>query len=124
MKRHYWIILAAVVAVVIYYYLIPIEEQTNLALACPLKLLTGLDCPLCGAQRAFHAILHGEFKKALSYNYFLVIAVPYLLLLIYTGMSKSEFSRKLDKFVSNNYVFFSFFALLIIWGVVRNLLQL
>ena len=122
MKKNYWITLAVVAAVVIYYYLIPIESHPNLALGCPLKSLTGLECPLCGGQRAFHALLHGEFEKALSYNYFLVIAVPYLSLLMYTGISKSKLASKLDKYVYNNYVFFSFFVLAIVWGVVRNLL--
>ena len=122
MKKSHWIFLAVVAVVAIYYYLIPIESHPYLALGCPLKELTGLDCPLCGGQRAFHALLHCEFGKALSYNYFLVIAVPYMLLLMYAGMSKSKFACKLDKYVSNNYVFFSFFALAIIWMVVRNLL--
>ena len=49
---------------------------------CPFKLLTGLQCPGCGSQRALHALLAGRVGEAVGYNLFLVFAVPYLLLLI------------------------------------------
>ena len=35
---------------------------------CPIKSLTGLDCPGCGGQRATHLLLNGEFKAAFFQN--------------------------------------------------------
>ena len=43
---------------------------------CPLKALTGFDCPGCGSQRAFHAILRGDIAGAWRYNAALFFAVP------------------------------------------------
>ena len=35
---------------------------------CPLRALTGYPCPGCGMTRAFCAIGHGEFARAVGYN--------------------------------------------------------
>lgn len=47
---------------------------------CPFFMLTGLECPGCGAQRAIHSLLNGDFVSALHFNVLTVIAIPYLLL--------------------------------------------
>ena len=43
---------------------------------CPLKLLTGLDCPLCGATRATLALLHGHLATAVDHNALYVLSLP------------------------------------------------
>lgn len=48
---------------------------------CPLRSLTGLDCPLCGATRATHALLHGDVVRALDFNALYVGALPVVLAL-------------------------------------------
>lgn len=35
---------------------------------CPFRALTGYPCPGCGMTRAFCAIGHGEFARAVGYN--------------------------------------------------------
>jgi hypothetical protein len=45
---------------------------------CPLKLLTGLDCPFCGCLRATHALARGHLVEAADHNLLFVLAVPYL----------------------------------------------
>ena len=47
---------------------------------CPFYLLTGLECPGCGSQRAIHSLLNGDPVSAMHYNLLLVLAIPYLLL--------------------------------------------
>lgn len=54
----------------------------ELSPSCVIKRLTGYDCPGCGSQRAFDALLHGHFAEALSYNYALPIFVALALLYI------------------------------------------
>lgn len=39
---------------------------------CVFKLLTGLECPTCGSQRAIYYFLHGQWKECLIQNPFLV----------------------------------------------------
>lgn len=49
--------------------------------ACPTRLLTGLDCPLCGGLRAVNDLTHLELGAALSSNLLVVLAVPVVLVL-------------------------------------------
>jgi hypothetical protein len=49
---------------------------------CPFHLLTGLYCPGCGSQRAFHALLHGRVLEAAGFNLLAVLAWP---LLVYSA---------------------------------------
>ncbi len=43
---------------------------------CPLRALTGLDCPLCGATRATHALLRADLGTALDFNALYVVLLP------------------------------------------------
>jgi len=44
--------------------------------ACPLRELTGLDCPGCGGTRALHALTHGDIGTALDHNVLLTVLMP------------------------------------------------
>jgi hypothetical protein len=46
--------------------------------ACPLKAMTGIDCPGCGVTRSVHALLSGDVTRALDHNVLFVIALPFL----------------------------------------------
>ncbi|PUA79122.1 DUF2752 domain-containing protein [Nocardioides currus] len=48
---------------------------------CPTKLLTDLDCPLCGGLRAVNDLTHLDLAAALSSNVLVVLAIPVVLLL-------------------------------------------
>ena len=49
---------------------------------CVFHEITGLYCPGCGAARAFHALIHGDFLAALDLNPLLVIALPVIIVMI------------------------------------------
>jgi hypothetical protein len=80
---------AALVAVPLLYVVDP--GRTHVPL-CPLHALTGLNCPLCGATRATHALLHGDLGQAWQDNALLLIGLPLLLLLglRWLGVSRSS----------------------------------
>ena len=51
-------------------------SQTNWLPGCFLHKLTGLHCPGCGATRAVHHLLHGDFVAAFLNNPLAVLALP------------------------------------------------
>ena len=55
--------------------LIPLSRRFLFALPlCPLRTLTGLPCPTCGATRAAEAMLGGHFLDAVLYNPLVTLA--------------------------------------------------
>jgi hypothetical protein len=48
---------------------------------CPLYLLTGLYCPLCGSTRALHDLAHLDLASAWGMNPLFVLSVPILVVL-------------------------------------------
>ena len=49
---------------------------------CPFHSVTGLYCPGCGATRALHALVHFDVAGALAMNPLLVLALPFVALLL------------------------------------------
>ena len=47
---------------------------------CPFRLLTGLQCPGCGAARSLHQLLHGHPITAFELNPLVLISLPFLVL--------------------------------------------
>jgi len=45
---------------------------------CPFRLLTGWNCPGCGALRMIHDVLHGELAAAVNDNLLLLVGIPVL----------------------------------------------
>ena len=43
---------------------------------CPLRLVTGIDCALCGGLRATHALLGGDVVRAARQNLLVVLLAP------------------------------------------------
>ena len=90
---------------------------------CPFKLLTGLQCPGCGGQRAVYALLHGHFSEALRYNYFLVYAGPYaLLFVVQRWLLDGRAKEWLGNIIENKYFVRFYIVSFIAWMVVRNIL--
>jgi len=58
--------------------LIPTSWWESRRTLCPIKNLTGRNCPGCGMTRATSSALHGDFKQALRYNRLVVIVLPIL----------------------------------------------
>lgn len=116
----YWLIIIVVLlGVGLYFFIDP--SVSVLMPKCPLRLLTGVDCPACGIQRAAHHFLNGEFLEALRYNYFLVISIPYLIAVALTTFIKTEKLLKAREYVQHPKVVMTFFGLTIAWWVIRNI---
>lgn len=117
------IALVAIMALLcVYFWFDPVSDGLFFP-KCPVYFLTGLYCPSCGSQRAFHALLHGEFLAALRYNYFLVFGVPFFALLIISGIFKSKFARIYDFLFSMKGATI-YLTVYLAWFVLRNWLNL
>ena len=92
---------------------------------CPVKLLTGLDCPGCGGQRAVHAMLQGDVAGAIRYNWFLLYAAPYLLLLVVERFFlRGECRQRVQRWAENKYVVWFYIVSYCVWFVARNIMNL
>ena len=87
---------------------------------CPVKLLTGLDCPGCGSQRALHALLNGDLAAAVSFNALLVAAIPLLALLTVAEMAPVRLQR-LRYFLNSRRFILGVLAVIVVWTVARNI---
>ncbi|MBR4242566.1 MAG: DUF2752 domain-containing protein [Bacteroidaceae bacterium] len=81
-------------------------------LVCPFHWLTGLNCPFCGAQRMVIALLHGNIAEAFWLNPALMIGAP---ILGVWWLWKREITSQTALVI---------LIISLIWGIIRNLLQL
>ena len=73
--------LAGAAAVAVLWRVDP-NQPGSLLPACPLHAFTGLYCPGCGATRALHALVHGDFGQAMAMNPLFTLALPLLVLML------------------------------------------
>ncbi len=85
---------------------------------CPIKLASGWDCPACGGLRMVHDLLHGEVRRALADNLFLVVASPVLLYLLYRH---ARALRTGEPYEVPTGLARGLLITATVWGIVRNL---
>ena len=84
---------------------------------CPFHYVTGLYCPGCGSQRAFHSLLHLQFGRAIGYNLMMVVSIPFIL----AYYLKLLFTGKEWKILADNRLVWSIFAVVVLFWVMRNI---
>lgn len=114
------VLVAAILLLLGVAYFVVDPGSSHLAPKCMVKTLTGYDCPACGLQRALHSLLHGRVGEAFMFNPFLVLAVPYLLLVIYSQLAGGRCARRVGRVVKHPAMIWSYVALYFLWWVVRN----
>ena len=82
---------------------------------CPVKAITGLDCPGCGITRMFVALFHGNIYQAFRYNPLVFIELQKLLILIILYNHKKEYRKVI------NIIFIILVVITIVYGVLRNI---
>ncbi|MES2981419.1 MAG: DUF2752 domain-containing protein [Verrucomicrobiota bacterium] len=90
---------------------------------CYFRKLTDLECPGCGMTRATYAILHGRFAEAFRLNPVGIILFP--LAMIGLGLEVLGWVRGkavCSRLSVGKWGSIIIAAILIIWGVVRNLI--
>jgi hypothetical protein len=80
-RRHLFSVLgvgALLAAALGYIGLVDPHQPDAIFPICPFRLLTGLNCPGCGALRMTHDVLHGDFAAAINDNVLVLVGVPLL----------------------------------------------
>lgn len=86
-------------------------------IGCPFRFLTGLLCPGCGSQRALHDVLHGRIGEAFDHNALLVLSIP----LLFGQWAWARLGGAGKPPSARNSVVFTWLALTVGWGVLRNI---
>lgn len=95
-------------------------ETTGWTLACLFHLLTGLDCPGCGCQRAFHACLDGQWMEAWRYNLILPFAVAYIILLLILPFLPGKAVKSFYGHLTSPTAGWLILSIILLWWIIRN----
>ena len=119
MKRKRWAIgCIAVLGGLVYFLFNP--ENSQIFPKCPFLFLFNLKCPGCGSQRAIHALLHLNLKAAFGYNALLVATLPLIILLSYAEYHREK-KADLYKKLNQTKLILSYFCIVILWWIGRNI---
>ena len=87
---------------------------------CLFLQLTGMKCPGCGSQRVVHNLLNLNIHKAFEANAFLVLALPYIIVLLVSIPLRSRFPRFYNT-LNSVPVIITIGILVITWWIIRNI---
>lgn len=108
-------IIAAAIVLTVYYI---VDPSTANMPQCTFKLITGLDCPGCGSQRALHALLHGQITKAIAFNPAVLILIP--LGITYAFAEWTDKYPRLRRALLSKPAVYTILLMLILWTILRN----
>jgi hypothetical protein len=116
-RRHPYVLLGTVALLAValaYIGIVDPHEPDSIFPLCPFRLLTGWNCPICGALRMTHDVLHGDLRAAVNDNVLLLIGAP----LLAAWMLLRHRRGKLPVTLPTGAVVI---VTLVAWTVVRNL---
>jgi Protein of unknown function (DUF2752) len=88
---------------------------------CWLYATTGLQCPGCGGLRATHQLLHGQLAAAWALNPLAVLVAPLLGWFGVDSWLKLAGHRGLSRSAPRPFLIWLALAVVLLFGVVRNL---
>lgn len=114
------LLLTGIVGILLYKYFNPIDHA--FFPKCPVKHVTGLDCPGCGSQRALHFALNGDFSQAFAQNQLIFILLPYILLGFYLQLvpHPTQGELRLRKLLYGSTAIQVVFVIIVLFTIVRN----
>lgn len=92
-------------------------------LECPIRALTGLQCPGCGSSRCISAIGDGDLVSALRHNPFMTISLISVAIFGLYGFSSPKNASKLMTFFLNHQRFVAVALVIttLLFTILRNL---
>ena len=116
-RRHLFAVLGAgalVVGALGYIGLVDPHQPDSIFPICPFRLLTGWNCPGCGALRMIHDVLHGDLAAAVNDNVVVLVGAPVLAAWILLRRRRGKLPLTLPAAAA-------VIITLLAWTVVRNL---
>jgi len=124
-RRMTWPITATVLTLGATAYISHFDPNEGGYPLCPLKALTGLDCPACGGLRCVHALTTGDVVGAMNQNLMAVIVLPIFAALgvvwLYRRWMGIEPEPTARSIAVQKYTVTAFFVAMIIFTIVRNI---
>lgn len=123
-RQSFFLIYPLVLSVIVYLYRYFNPLENILFPKCPVKAITGLDCPGCGGQRAAHLLLNGELKASFLQNPLLFMLVPYLLLGFYLQLIPEPTYKELQlrRVLYGQKAMITLGIALLLFTIIRNLI--
>lgn len=90
---------------------------------CPFLVVTGLQCPGCGSQRAIHALLHGDITTAWHTNALFILELP-LILFLFLAWGLRHRYPSLRRLLSARPFILTLLTLIVLWTIVRNIVHI
>lgn len=90
---------------------------------CPFLMLTGLECPGCGSQRAIHQLLHLSPWAAMKENFLMVVSIPYViagLAIDFWGTRSPRAQEIRSKYYGSKAAKIALAAIVLFW-IIRNM---
>lgn len=115
-----WIFVVIILLITGYYFFLNPYEQEYFFISCPFYKITGYQCSGCGSQRAFHEILHLNFREAFHQNALVVFGIPYFSLIFFTSFFQEKFAKLRQLLIGKKTIIILFF-IAILFGIFRNL---
>jgi len=88
---------------------------------CPFYLLTGRQCPGCGATRALYFLLHGNFAVAWAYNQLFVAILPLVLFFFIAQFAHAMWRGRWHPLQVKPGFIYAGMVLVLSFAVIRNL---
>lgn len=95
--------------------------NTSIGIPCIFNLITGYECPGCGVTRMCMAIMRLDFKAAYNYNKMLFLLSPALIYVFASQIYRYVRFDKTKLTKVQSVIIYIIAALLVIWGIIRNL---
>lgn len=109
----------AIASLVVIYIIICIFFE-DWAPKCIWHLVSGYDCPACGAQRALKYLAEGDFRSGFLMNPYLIAMLPYFVLL-FIGECGGDKTASLKRVVTDYRVVIVLGVIMIGWTIFRNM---
>ena len=95
--------------------------MTDLKIPCIFYTVTGYQCPGCGITRMIMAVLRLDFKGAIQFNPALFFLLPFLGTSYFVEAYRYIKLGKNDKTIFSKVVVSLSCAVLLVFGIVRNI---